>query len=142
MANYSINILTRASDDDVQKINHLLGLLTTHAQPVDVERLKEICQHSMLLVAREENSIIGMWSLCHSVTPTGSKWLIEDVVVDESARGKGIGRRLISEAIDCIKANGGGQIELTSRPARIAANKLYQSIGFEKKETNVYVMKI
>ncbi|MGN1254611.1 MAG: GNAT family N-acetyltransferase [Prevotella sp.] len=142
MANYSINILTRASDDDVQKINHLLGLLTTHAQPVDVERLKEICQHSMLLVAREENSIIGMLSLCHSVTPTRSKWLIEDVVVDESARGKGIGRRLISEAIDCIKANGGGQIELTSRPARIAANKLYQSIGFEKKETNVYVMKI
>lgn len=142
MVNYSISIMSQASEDDVLKINQLLGQLTAHARPIDVDRLKEICQHCMLLVARDEESIIGMLSLCHSVTPTGDKWWIEDVVVDESARGKGIGRRLASEAIDCVKANGGGQIELTSRPARIAANKLYQSLGFDKKETNVYVMKI
>jgi ribosomal protein S18 acetylase RimI-like enzyme len=142
MTNYSISMLTRVSDDDVQRLNHLLAQLSTHAQPVDVEKLKEICQHCMLLVARDKNNIIGMLSLCHSVTPSGSKWWIEDVVVDESERGKGVGRSLVSEAVECVKANGGGQIELTSRPSRIAANKLYQSIGFEKKETNVYVMKI
>ena len=144
MANYSISILTRVSDDDILKINHLLGQLTTHAQLVNADKLKEVCQYCIFLVAKEEDSIIGMLSLCHSVTPTGNKWWIEDVVVDESARGKGIGRRLVSEAIECVKVNEGGQIELTSRPAHIAANKLYQSIGFEKKETNIniYVMKI
>ena len=142
MANYSISILTRVSDDDVQRLNHLLVQLSTHAQLVDVEKLKEICQHCMLLVARDKNSIIGMLSLCHSVTPTGSKWWIEDVVVDESTRGRGVGKSLVSAAIKYVRTNGGGQIELTSRPSRVAANKLYQSIGFEKKETNVYVMTI
>jgi len=70
--------------------------------------------------------------------PSGTKVWIEDVVVDESHRGEGIGRQLTLFAIDFAKSKGYKTLELTSRPSRIAANQLYRTLGFTLRETNVY----
>ena len=70
--------------------------------------------------------------------PTGSRAWIEDVVVDSTARGKGVGEALNREALKVAKEKGAVTVDLTSRPSREAANRLYQRIGFEKRDTNVY----
>ena len=69
---------------------------------------------------------------------SGTKVWIEDVVVDESQRGKGIGKELTLFAIGFAKSLGAESVELTSRPSRIAANSLYKKLGFVLRETNVY----
>ena len=74
--------------------------------------------------------------------PTGNKAWIEDVVVDQSARGKGIGRALMNHALEEAKKCGVKSIDLTSRPSRESANQLYQSLGYEIRQTNVYRYKI
>ncbi|GBU07333.1 hypothetical protein AwDysgo_06640 [Bacteroidales bacterium] len=92
-----------------------------------------------LFVAENETSqIVGMISLVNYRIPTGLKIWIEDVVVDQSSRGLGLSRSMTLHAIDFAKQMGAKNIMLTSRPSRIAANKLYQSMGFELRETNVY----
>ena len=73
--------------------------------------------------------------------PTGGKAWIEDVVVDETFRGQGLSKLLVAHAIEFTKSKGIPSLMLTSNPKRIAANKLYQAMGFERKETNVYRMK-
>jgi ribosomal protein S18 acetylase RimI-like enzyme len=70
--------------------------------------------------------------------PTGRRAWIEDVVVDADARGEGIGERLTEAAVDEARRRGARTIDLTSRPSREAANALYQKMGFERRETNVY----
>jgi ribosomal protein S18 acetylase RimI-like enzyme len=70
--------------------------------------------------------------------PTGLRAWVEDVAVDVAARGKGVGERLSREALRLAAARGARTVELTSRPSREAANRLYQRIGFERRETNVY----
>ena len=82
-----------------------------------------------------------MLTLAHYMAPTGRKLWVEDVVVDSSLRGKSIGRALVQHAIEKAKEIG-GTLMLTSKPARVAANALYRSSGFEQKETNVYRMKV
>ena len=74
-------------------------------------------------------------------SPTGGKAWIEDVVVDESFRGQGLSKLLVAHAVEFVKAKQVPSLMLTSNPKRIAANKLYQAMGFERKETNVYRMK-
>lgn len=83
-----------------------------------------------------------MLTLGEYLAPTGRKMWIEDVVVDESARGLSIGRAMVGHAIEYAKELGGGALMLTSRPSRIAANNLYRSCDFKQKETNVYKMDI
>lgn len=73
-------------------------------------------------------------------SPTGGKAWIEDVVIDEAYRGKGLSKMLVRHAIDFVKSQGISALMLTSNPKRTAANKLYQTMGFEQKETNVYRM--
>jgi ribosomal protein S18 acetylase RimI-like enzyme len=79
-----------------------------------------------------------MLTLASYLAPTGRKWWIEDVVVDERYRGCGIGQALVENAALEVHNHGGGSLLLTSRPSREAANRLYQRAGFEKRETNVY----
>lgn len=86
----------------------------------------------------DDNRIVAMLTIGTYNTPSGTKVWIEDVVVDESQRGKGFGEELMLFAIDYSKSLGAGSVSLTSRPSRIAANKLYQKIGFIQYETNVY----
>ena len=71
-------------------------------------------------------------------SPTGAHGWIEDVVVDQAARGQGVGRMLTQALLDKARALGMKQVYLTSRPGRVAANQLYQSMGFVRRETNVY----
>jgi ribosomal protein S18 acetylase RimI-like enzyme len=86
----------------------------------------------------ENKEIAGMLTLAVYIIPTGTKAWIEDVVVDEVYRGKGIGKELMISAIEFAKSIGVKSVDLTSRPSRISANKLYQDLGFVLRETNVY----
>ncbi|HOF20297.1 MAG TPA: GNAT family N-acetyltransferase [Bacteroidales bacterium] len=94
---------------------------------------------TFLFVAEDENGDIrGILTLVRYDIPTGTKFWIEDVVVDESQRGKGYGRGLMIHAIRFAESHGARKIDLTSRPERIAANRLYQDLGFIRRETNFY----
>jgi ribosomal protein S18 acetylase RimI-like enzyme len=91
------------------------------------------------LVARNDGgAIIGVSTLAVFPIPTARRAWIEDVIVDESARGQGVGEALTQAMIDTARSLGCKTVELTSRPSREAANRLYQRIGFEQRETNVY----
>jgi ribosomal protein S18 acetylase RimI-like enzyme len=92
-----------------------------------------------LLVATDSNgAVTGMLTLAVFAIPTGVRAWIEDVVVDDAARGGGIGRALVERALDLASALGARTVDLTSRPSREAANRLYQRMGFALRETNVY----
>jgi ribosomal protein S18 acetylase RimI-like enzyme len=86
----------------------------------------------------ETKEVAGMLTLVIYTIPTGSKYWIEDVVVDEAFRGKGVGKALVLHAVEVARAMGAKSVDLTSRPFRIAANQLYRDLGFELRETNVY----
>ncbi|MCD6202131.1 MAG: GNAT family N-acetyltransferase [Bacteroidales bacterium] len=90
----------------------------------------------------DQGKITGMFTLGIYRIPTGRKVWIEDVVVDKRERGRGTGEALMRFAIDFAVKNGYRSLELTSRPERIAANKLYRKLGFKPRKTNVYRMVI
>src|SRR5262245_4086229 len=92
----------------------------------------------MLLAEDDEGTVIGSLTLALFRTPTGTRAWIEDVVVDEAARGQGAGETLVEEAIRLAAASGARTVDLTSRPSRDAANALYEKMGFHMRETNVY----
>jgi ribosomal protein S18 acetylase RimI-like enzyme len=92
----------------------------------------------VLFIARVDDVIVGSLTLALYRIPTGLKAWIEDVVVDDSARGRGVGKALNMAALDVAQQRGAKDVSLTSRPSREAANRLYQRIGFEARETNVY----
>ena len=90
-------------------------------------------------VARHpDGPIVGMLALIIFRIPTGVRAWIEDVVVDSGLRGRGAGEALTRAAIDIAGARGAKTVDLTSRPSREAANRLYQKVGFELRQTNVY----
>ena len=91
-----------------------------------------------LLVARDGGQIVGTLTLTLYRIPTGLQARIDDVVVDDAGRGKGIGEALSRRAIELAREAGAKQVSLTSRPSREAANRLYQRLGFQPVETNVY----
>lgn len=139
-----IKELQNINEQDVIDINNLLEQLTGTVANATPNLLEAIISNpfSHLFVATIDGKTIGMCTICCYVSPTGGKAWIEDVTVDSCARGKGIGRMLVANAIDFVKALGGYTLYLTSRPMRVAANKLYCSMGFERKETNVYKMEL
>ena len=100
------------------------------------------CDDTALFLARLDGAIVGSLTLALYRIPTGVKAWIEDVVVDESGRGTGIGRLLSEAAVDEARSRGAKDVSLTSRPSREAANRLYQRIGFEQRESNLYRFKI
>ena len=92
-----------------------------------------------LMLARDESgSIVGTLTLVVFRIPTGVGAWIEDVVVDERARRQGAGEALMTAAIELAEQSGARHLNLTSRPDREAANRLYRRLGFERRETNVY----
>jgi ribosomal protein S18 acetylase RimI-like enzyme len=91
-----------------------------------------------LFVARAGGQVVGMLTLAIFRVPTGIRAWIEDVVVDESARGAGAGAALVAAALDEAAEAGARTVDLTSRPEREAANRLYQRMGFVTRQTNVY----
>ena len=115
--------------------------LSRSNRPPTREELDEIVRSeaSHLLIARDDSAtILGSLTLVLFRIPTGVRAWIEDVVVDEAARGQGVGEQLNREALRIAKENGAVTVDLTSRPSREAANRLYQRIGFKQRETNVY----
>ena len=97
-----------------------------------------------MLIARypdEMADIVGILTLIVYRVPTGIRARIEDVVVDETIRGKGIGEGLVRHALNIARDAGADGIALTSNPKREAANKLYQRLGFKPWETNLYFYK-
>ncbi len=95
----------------------------------------------LLLMQDDQGNIIGMLTVGIYRSPTGYKAWIEDVVVGDACRGHGYGKTLVEYAIDFIRCLGVDTISLTSNPSRVAANRLYQTLGFSLYETNVYKMR-
>jgi ribosomal protein S18 acetylase RimI-like enzyme len=118
----------------------LIPQLSSSNAPPSLSELNEIIasESSVLFVARVENQIVGSLTLATFRIPTGIRAWIEDVVVDESARGHGVGEALNRAALNEAKRRGAITVELTSRPSREAANRLYLRMGFVVRETNVY----
>ena len=123
-------------------INLLLSQLSSSHPVISQQDLLNIlsASNSHLFVLLFEERIIGMATLCTYLCPTGRKAWIEDVEVDSAFRGKGLGKLLVNNIIDVVSKHGNTTLMLTSRPSRIEANHLYQSLGFEKRQTNVYKM--
>lgn len=96
--------------------------------------------NTYLFFLYDEVAIIGMFSVGFYQTPSGKKAWLEDVVIEQTYRGQGLGRKLIEQAISFVKLEGADTFMLTSNAKRIAANSLYRSVGFEQRETNVYRM--
>jgi ribosomal protein S18 acetylase RimI-like enzyme len=132
---------TTVSDELVEAFARLVPQLSTSADPPSREQLEEIVASSAatILLARDDaGQIIGSLTLVIFRTPTGARAWIEDVVVDEIARGQGAGEALVAEAIRLASDSGARTVDLTSRPSREAANALYEKVGFRARETNVY----
>ena len=132
--------ITEYSEEVLNAINELLPQLSSSATQLSGASLLKIIQSesSRLLMAEEDGLYYGSLTLAVFVIPTGTRAWIEDVVVSESARGKGVGRLLSERAVSLANELGAKTIDLTSRPSREVANNLYKSIGFVQRETNVY----
>lgn len=133
-----IILASKSSKNLLQSINKLLPQLSALAKPLSKAELKEVIDSNQLILAIEYEKVYGMLSLTTCKLTTGKKALIEDLVVDDSVRGKGIGKMLLNKAIELAKNKELRHIDLTSNPFRKEANALYQKLGFEKRETNVY----
>jgi ribosomal protein S18 acetylase RimI-like enzyme len=135
-----IEVVREVTDDVVAAFARLLPQLSQSADPLDRAALSRVvaCETNTVLTAVSAGRIVGTLTLVTIPTPTGVRARIEDVVVDESARGQGVGAALTQTALRLAREAGAGSVELTSRASRIAANRLYQRLGFQRRETNLY----
>jgi ribosomal protein S18 acetylase RimI-like enzyme len=136
-----VEVAAAVDDDLVAAFGRLIPQLSRSNQPPDRAALDEIVASpaSDLLLARsDDGEIVGSLTLVVFRIPTGVRAWIEDVVVDESARGQGVGEALNRAALERARERGAVTVDLTSRPSREAANRLYQRLGFERRETNVW----
>lgn len=139
----SIIELHTYSQEYHEATQRFLDQLTTNPMTLTDEMFKQLLEseNSHVFFLHSDKQIAGMITIGIYHSPTGGKAWIEDVVVDKSFRGQGFGKLLITHAMEFVKSHNIPLLMLTSNPTRIAANALYQSIGFERKETNVYRMK-
>lgn len=136
----TVDEATEVDPELVASLRRLLPQLSSSAPPIAEADLAEIVASpaTVLFVARRGGTIVGSLTLAVFRLPTGMRAWIEDVVVDEAARGAGVGAALTVAAIDRARRAGARTVDLTSRPSREAANRLYQRLGFELRQTNVY----
>ncbi|MGI9577436.1 MAG: GNAT family N-acetyltransferase [Microthrixaceae bacterium] len=134
----------QVTDELVDAMDRLIPQLSSSSPPPGAEVLSTITDSPAchLLLARDDSGILGSLTLVVFPIPTGVRAWIEDVVVDGEARGKGVGDSLNRHALDLAGALGARTVDLTSRPSREAANRLYKRIGFEQRDTNVYRHKL
>jgi len=136
-----IKKINRFSERAFEAVSRLLPQLSSEAVLLSRQYFKSILASESIhffIAELDKKQIAGMLTIAAYKTPSGVKVWIEDVVVDESQRGRGIGKELMVFAIDYSKTLGAKDIRLTSRPSRIAANELYVKLGFKKYETNFY----
>lgn len=136
----TIEIAEQVDDELVAAFEMLIPQLSSSSPAPSRELLTDLVDgaDTVLFLARLDGAIIGSLTLAFYRIPTGIKAWIEDVVVDDAARGHGVGRLLNEAALDVARERGAKNVSLTSRPSRESANRLYQRIGFESRETNVY----
>ena len=136
-----IDVAIEVTPELMEAMQRLIPQLSRSNPPPSEAELNEIVtSHSTdFFVARDDDGVIlGVSTLAVFRIPTGLRAWIEDVVVDDAARGQGVGDSLTRAMNDRAKARGCVTVDLTSRPSRESANRLYQRIGFVKRETNVY----
>ena len=136
--------VSQFSNNILNAINELLPQLSSSAVPLTKKALTDIIhsESSYLIMAEESGEFYGTLTLAIVKVPTGTRAWIEDVVVAQSARGRGVGKLLSERAVSLAGELGAKTVDLTSRPTREAANALYKKVGFSMRETNVYRYKI
>lgn len=138
----AVSVANEATSEVVDAFAALIPQLSSSNPPPTLMELEAIIAHEAchLLIARDVDSgaIVGSLTLVVFPIPTAIRAWIEDVVVDAGARGSGAGALLNTEAIALAARLGATTVDLTSRPSREAANRLYQRLGFEKRTTNCY----
>jgi ribosomal protein S18 acetylase RimI-like enzyme len=135
-----VEAATAVDDDLCAAVDRLVPQLSRSSPPPSRSVLERIVADAAttLFVARDETAIVGMLTLATFQIPTGVRAWIEDVVVDGEARGKGVAAALVEAALARSADVGARTVDLTSRPDREAANRLYLRMGFEVRQTNVY----
>ncbi|WP_419925051.1 GNAT family N-acetyltransferase [Candidatus Poriferisocius sp.] len=131
---------TAATAELVDAFERLTPQLSSSNPPPSADALEAIATSgaTRLLIARADGAIVGSLTLVLVRIPTGLRAVIEDVVVDEQVRGQGVGRALNEAALGLARDAGAATVDLTSRPSREAANRLYLRLGFMVRDTNVY----
>ncbi|MER8057478.1 MULTISPECIES: GNAT family N-acetyltransferase [unclassified Streptomyces] len=135
-----VEVVREPSEELVDAFGRLLPQLSSAAAPLDraaIERLVA-CDANTVLVARTAEAIVGTLVLVLLPLPSGLRGRIEDVVVDGAARGRGVAGLLIEEAVRLARKAGARTLDLTSRPDRASANRLYERIGFRARESTVF----
>ena len=134
----TIEIVDEPTDEVVEAFGHLIPQLSSAPPPNAADLATIMAGGSTIFIARVDGAIVGTLTLVFYRIATGLKAWIEDVVVDENARGHGVGEALNMAALEEAKRHGAKAVSLTSRPSREDANRLYQRIGFSARDTNVY----
>jgi ribosomal protein S18 acetylase RimI-like enzyme len=137
----NIERVNEADEALAEAVARLIPQLSPTRKPAGIVELVELVATpgTSLIVARDGADVIGMLTLIVYRVPTGMRAWIHDVVVDEAARGRGVGEALTREALSQAADAGAISVELTTRQEREVANRLYRRLGFELRETNVYV---
>jgi ribosomal protein S18 acetylase RimI-like enzyme len=135
-----VEVLEEVTDEVVEAFGRLLPQLSSSAKPLDAAALAAVVASPAVtvLLARSDDEITGSLTLVMFPVPTGLRAWIEDVVVDDSARGQGIGAVLTQEALRLARVAGARSVDLTTRPSRQAAGRLYERAGFTQRETRLY----
>lgn len=149
----SVELIEQSSPELVAAMERLIPQLSRSAKPLTAEQTQALvdqdsvylfvfCTDKPVTAADgnevEAGTILGMLSLATFAIPTGVRAWVEDVVVDAGTRGMGAGQQLVEAAVAHAQKIGARTVDLTSRPSREAANRLYRRCGFELRETNVY----
>lgn len=136
----TIEVAGEATDELVAAFARLIPQLSKRSVPPSQSELAEMiaAPANDVLIARLDGAVVATLTLVTFRIPTGVRSWIEDVVVDDAARGHGVGEQLNRFAIERARSKGATTVDLTSRPSREAANRLYQRLGFKSRDTNVY----
>ncbi|MDN3292539.1 GNAT family N-acetyltransferase [Streptomyces ficellus] len=140
MSELSVAVLDRVNDRVVEDVNRLIPQLGKDTAGCDAAHLERVIGNAsnVVLAARLGPRVVGLLTLVVVVLPTGVTSRLEDVVVDREHRGRGIGLALVQEALREAKRRGAQEVDLTSRPSRVAAHRLYEKVGFVRRETDVF----
>lgn len=128
--------------EDMEAFNSLMAQILTHPKAIAYDHLLKVMQNGVLFTARNEGTLVGISTLAFAYKPSVFFGTIEEIVVDEKFRSQGIAKTLMNQMIQKGKDLGMDRIDLTSKPIREKANLFYTSIGFEKRDTNVYRLKL
>jgi ribosomal protein S18 acetylase RimI-like enzyme len=136
-----VEIATTFTPDVAAAVQGLVPLLSRSNPPPSDEQVAELVTSpatDLFLARDDDGTVLGMATLATFRIPTGLRAWIEDVVVDDAARGRGVASAITRAMIDRARERGCVTVDLTSRPSREAANRLYQKLGFQARETNIY----